>query len=47
MLADGVDGEAEGVEQVDGQEDLAGAQGVLQQARRKQQGRPAGESHAY
>lgn len=30
VLADGIDGEAKGVEEVDGQEDLAGAQGVLQ-----------------
>lgn len=36
VLADGIEAEAEGVEQVDGQEDLAGAQGVLR----------AGESRA-
>jgi hypothetical protein len=37
VLADGIEAEAEGVEQVDGQEDLAGAQGVLRGGR--EQGR--------
>lgn len=44
MLADGVHSKAKGVQQVDGQEDLAGAQRVLQVMVQQQQGGGSGQS---